>query len=103
MKRILIMYDLSTLNTRHRRLANQFRKMIISYGFIMLTESCYTRALKSLESCNYLLMKIKKKLPKQGQIQWLVINETAFCRMEYLIGEPSKNIELQMKGYIEIE
>lgn len=103
MIRILVMYDLPSVTTKQKLIANKFRQNVVSQGFLMLTESIYTRCMRSSKNSAILLKNLKKRAPKEGNVHWLVLPEKIFEKMVYITGTKSNNILIQSMRYIEIE
>lgn len=85
--RMLVFFDLPTITTEDKRQYRQFRKLLIKNGFIMLQESVYCKMMTSPSMENSIKLLIHKNKPSQGIIQTLVVTETQFVKMDYVVGE----------------
>ena len=91
--RIIVMFDLPVQSKKQRREATTFRNLLLKLGFIMLQFSVYVRICKGIEKNNSLVEKIKKSLPKGGNIRALSITEKQYEDMVILIGESKSSSE----------
>lgn len=90
--RMLIFFDLPTETPKERRTYNQFRKLLISEGFIMMQESVYTKLALNNSIVNSVKEKIYKNKPSKGIVQLLVITEKQFSNIECITGQNSSNV-----------
>jgi len=90
--RILLFFDLPTLKTEQRRAYRQFRKWLISEGFIMLQESVYSKLAMNINSSKLIIDNIRKHKTEEGNIQILVISEKQFNKIELIVGTPQTDI-----------
>ena len=77
--RVMIFFDLPTLTVKDRKAYTEFRKMLISEGFIMLQESVYTKLVLNQSFADLLLKRVRKGVPNAGLIQSLIITEKQFA------------------------
>src|SRR5699024_979786 len=85
--RMLLMFDMPTDTVADRRAYREFRKFIISEGFIMHQNSVYSKILLNSTAKNAMIERLRAKTPKKGLITLLSVTEKQFSRMEYLSGE----------------
>lgn len=90
--RTIVFFDLPNVYARDKRAYLQFRKYLISEGFLMLQESVYSKLVLNSEQSSLLYERIKRHAPKKGIIQLLTITERQYARIEYIIGEPTTKI-----------
>lgn len=90
--RTIVFFDLPNIYAQDKRNYLQFRKFLISEGFIMMQESVYTKIVLNSVQANLLLEKIRKKAPKKGLIQLMTITEKQFSQIKYIIGESNSKI-----------
>lgn len=90
--RTIIFFDLPNVYAKDKRAYLQFRKYLISEGFIMLQESVYSKLVLNSEQSTLLYKRIKNNAPKKGLIQLLTITERQYARIEYIIGEPKSKV-----------
>ena len=90
--RTIVFFDLPNVYAKDKSAYTQFRRYLISEGFIMLQESVYSKLVLNSEQSNLLFERIKKNAPKKGIIQLLTITERQYAKIEYIIGEPTTKI-----------
>ncbi|MFD1672321.1 CRISPR-associated endonuclease Cas2 [Agrilactobacillus yilanensis] len=90
--RLIVMFDLPTLTEENRRDYRQFRKALISSGFIMMQESIYVRITTNKQSAKLLENQLQKIAPSAGVIQTLMVTEKQYASMNFLVGESKKDI-----------
>jgi len=90
--RLLLMFDMPTETTADRKAYRDFRKFILSEGFIMHQFSVYSKILLNSTSKSLLVERLKDKTPKKGIITLLSVTEKQFSKMEYLSGEKNMSI-----------
>lgn len=69
------MFDLPTETSRQKQAYRQFRKNLISEGFVMMQYSVYVRTCPSKEYADRMEKRIKKFLPLEGNIRLVSITE----------------------------
>jgi CRISPR-associated protein Cas2 len=89
---VLVFYDLPTETKKERKMASDFRKQIMRYGFSMFQFSMYIRHCPSKESADMHIKRVKKLLPEKGQVGILTVTDKQFGAMElfYSAKEASK-------------
>ena len=72
--RILLFFDLPTLESEDLKEYRHFRKFLISNGFIMLQESCYVKMLLNSTSARSRSSNFnnRKAISKNGDPSWRV-------------------------------
>lgn len=90
--RLIVMFDLPTLTEENRCDYRQFRKALISSGFIMMQESIYVRITTNKQSAKLLENQLQKIAPSAGVIQTLMVTEKQYASMNFLVGESKKDI-----------
>lgn len=93
---LLIFFDLPTDTKKERKAAADFRKYLLSDGFIMFQFSIYIRNCPSIENANVHINRVKSWLPPYGQVGILSITDKQFGSME-LFSE-TKHRELPTEG-----
>ena len=68
--RMIVFFDLPTITSEDRQNYRNFRKLLITNGFMLL----------------------QKNKPPQGVIQTLMITEKQFSKMNFIIGESTNDI-----------
>lgn len=88
---IFIFFDLPTETPKDRKVATQFRKILLDDGFNMFQFSIYLRVCPSIENAEVHASRVKSKLPKNGKIGILQVTDKQFGKMEIFQG--TKEIE----------
>lgn len=98
---VLVFFDLPTETPKERKVAAQFRKKILDYGFNMFQFSIYMRHCASRENADVHIKQVKKILPEKGHIGIMSITDKQFGDMEVFyagkkteIQEPPQQLEL---------
>ncbi len=90
--RVMVFFDLPTETTAQRRGYTKFRKYLLSDGFIMMQKSVYSKIALNGASSDTVIRNVRKHTPLEGIVQILTVTEKQFQNIEYLIGEPQKEI-----------
>lgn len=88
--RIIVMFDLPTLNTIDMKNYRIFRKFLIKNGFMMMQESVYSKIALNQSMANLIANRVRDNKPPKGLVQMFMITEKQFSRMEILVGEVSE-------------
>lgn len=81
---LFIIFDIPTEDAK---LYNRFRKSLISKGFIQAQKSFYYKYLDNLKQYKYIIINLKKELPKTGNIMAIKLTKNQFDDIIYLLGE----------------
>lgn len=79
---VLVFFDLPTDTKKERKAAVDFRKRLISDGFVMFQFSIYMRHCPSAENAAVHVKRVKSILPSLGQVGILTITDKQFGAME---------------------
>lgn len=79
---VLVFFDLPTDTKKERKAAADFRKRLISDGFVMFQFSIYMRHCPSAENAAVHIKRVKSILPSLGQVGILTITDKQFGAME---------------------
>lgn len=79
---VLVFFDLPTDTKKERKAAADFRKRLISDGFMMFQFSIYMRHCPSAENAAVHVKRVKSILPSLGQVGILTITDKQFGAME---------------------
>ena len=90
--RLLLMFDMPTHTPTDRRDYRQFRKFLISEGFLMHQFSIYTKILLNDTAASAMINRLEKNVPAKGHITLLKVTEKQFAKMIYLHGERNKSV-----------
>jgi CRISPR-associated protein Cas2 len=88
--RLILIYDLPTVEKEDRKIYEKFSKDIKRLGFRMLQLSVYTKVMQNDTSYKQNLIKLNKIIPKKGSIIVFKITEKQFQNMQYLSGIRNK-------------
>jgi CRISPR-associated protein Cas2 len=100
--RILIMYDLPSVTNKELKIARHWHKFLISNGFIMHSESVYTRLAINKTVSKSIKILVRKNKPPNGIVSMLEITERQFVEMEYLVGSPQEEKVDTLERYLEL-
>ena len=87
--RMLCMFDLPVETDEERRAYRIFRKNLMQEGFVMMQYSVYVRVCPSREYASRLENRIKKFIPKEGNVRLLCVTEKQYSDMKLLVGSQS--------------
>lgn len=90
--RTLLFFDLPTLTASERKAAAMFRKALLKDGFLMLQESVYCKLSLNGTAADNVRERVKKYLPKEGNVIMLTITEKQFENMDLCLGKLSGTI-----------
>lgn len=89
---MILMFDMPTETASERKAYRQFRKFLLSEGFIMHQFSVYSKLLLNNTANNAMIGRLKANNPKKGNITILTVTEKQFSRMLYLHGERDMSV-----------
>lgn len=90
--RILVFFDLPMLTKADHRQYVKFRKYLIKQGFVMMQKSVYSKLVLNGSGAKSMMEHVRKHSPSDGVVQMLVITETQFQNIEYIIGAGQREI-----------
>lgn len=90
--RMILMFDLPTETPADKKSYRQFRKFLLSEGFIMHQYSVYSKLLLNNTASNLMIQRLKENNPKKGQITILTVTEKQYARMIYLFGSENTSV-----------
>jgi len=88
--RLIVLFDLPTKTKTDRRKYSEFRKFLLSKGYLMLQYSVYVKIFGNRDSTINHIEIVKKNVPQKGQIRILMLTEKQFSRMEVILGGISR-------------
>ncbi len=97
---VLVFFDLPTDTKKERKAAADFRKRLLSDGFIMFQFSIYMRHCPSAENAAVHVKRVKSILPPLGQVGILTITDKQFGAMELFT---EKKVQKPPTEYIQLE
>lgn len=84
--KMLCMFDLPVETPEDQRAYRRFRKDIMSEGFTMIQYSVYVRTCPNRQFANQLEKRLKKIMPKEGNVRLLTVTEKQYEDMKILVG-----------------
>jgi CRISPR-associated protein Cas2 len=84
---LFVMFDLPVTTKLDRRRYAQFRKHLISEGFLGLQYSVYARYFESEEATTACRRRVRSKIPEAGRVRLLHVTERQFATMSVLFGK----------------
>ena len=100
--RLLIMFDLPSVKKTDLRHYRKWHDFLVRTGFIMMTESVYSRLVINKSVSQSLRKLVSDNLPPKGDVQLLEITERQFASIEYLLGTAKSNVVTSAERYVEI-
>lgn len=101
--RILVMYDLPSVEGYEKREYHVFNKQLIKEGYFMIQFSIYVKQFNHQIDVKKEIKKLEKFLPKSGSIRAIPITEYQWEQMIIILGEKNFNEILNGKErYIKI-
>ncbi|MDT2756011.1 CRISPR-associated endonuclease Cas2 [Enterococcus asini] len=90
--RHLLMFDMPQDTAEDRKQYRQFRKFLLSEGFVMHQYSIYTKLLLNGTAAKAMLSRLEQHKPRSGTVTILPITEKQFAKMIYLTGNKDYSI-----------
>jgi len=90
---LFVYFDLPTETRKERKVAADFRKMLIKDGFTMFQFSIYLRFCPSMENTEVHARRIRKNLPEHGKICLMKFTDRQFGMMEVFFGQKAQRNE----------
>ena len=84
---LFVYFDLPTATKKDRKAYATFRKEIMRDGFTMIQYSIYARHCASKENAEVHKKRVKRILPKKGEVILFEITDAQFGRMEFYKGQ----------------
>jgi CRISPR-associated protein Cas2 len=75
------MFDLPVATKKQRRVASQFRKMLLDIGFSMVQLSVYTIYSPTIAGTRQVYSQVKGIIPPQGSVRLLKVTEKQYSAM----------------------
>ena len=98
---LFCLFDLPTNTKSQRKMASDFRKLLIEDGYEMMQFSVYYRHCGSLESCERHIKYLQKNIPFEGKISILKFTDKQFGEIITFLGKkiektPSKPMQFEL-------
>ena len=84
---LLVFFDLPVGTPRERKAAANFRKDLLSEGYMMIQFSVYARPCVTQEKVRTQLRRLLPTIPPQGQVRALTITDAQWGRMTLVEGD----------------
>jgi CRISPR-associated endoribonuclease Cas2 len=84
---VLVLFDLPTETKKDKKIASNFRKYLLEFGFTMFQFSIYLRHCPSYENAQFQIKRVKRILPDYGKVGILYITDKQFSNMELFVGK----------------
>ena len=88
--RIIVMFDLPTINEKDLKNYRIFRKFLIKNGFMMMQEKKKKKIALNQSMATLIANKVRENKPPKGLVQMFMITEKQYSRMEILVGDISE-------------
>lgn len=92
--RLLLFFDLPVKTKKDRYNYAQFRKYLISNGYLMMQYSVYCKLFANREAVINHVNVLQKNLPKKGQIRIMMVTEKQYAKIEVILGGKSIREEM---------
>lgn len=89
--RVIVFFDLPTLNIQDRRNYTRFRKALLKEGFLMMQESVYCKLSLNSTGARAIMNFVEDQKPPAGLVQMLAITEKQFSSMKIVQGKLKHN------------
>lgn len=101
--RLILFFDLPSKEDYEKRNYCLFHNALIKNGYIMMQFSVYIKATNSNSKIKREIEKIRKHIPKAGNIRIISITEKQYMNMEIILGHKNINeIYNNSKRYLKI-
>ena len=100
--RIIVMFDVNSVTKVDLKNYSRWHKFLVNSGFVMMTESVYSKLALNAAVAKSIKLEIKKNLPPHGNIQVLELTERQYNNIEYYLGEPKNDVLNTFERYTEI-
>ena len=89
---VMVFFDLPTDTKKEVKAATEFRKQLMSDGFVMFQYSIYLRHCASAENADVHIKRAKSFLPPKGKVGILRITDKQFAAMELFNSQKSESL-----------
>lgn len=100
--RAILFFDLPVEKVTQQREYRKFVKIIKKNGFYMLQKSVYVKMGIDIQAIEGTIEKIKKSMPKEGNIFVLTVTEKQFSSMEFLLGQGETTVINNDERFVEL-
>lgn len=99
---VIALFDLPTETPQQRRAYARFRKDLLRDGFTMMQYSVYQRHCASMENAEVHIQRMRKVLPPEGEVRFLVITDHQFGKIVTFWGkrrQPTQKSPAQLEFF----
>jgi CRISPR-associated protein Cas2 len=100
--RLIIMFDLPSVTKTELKNVRKWHNFLIQHGFIMMTESVYSRLMMNKSISESIKKLVRVNLPPKGDVQMLELTERQFSSIEYCLGKRQSAVVDSVERYVEI-
>ncbi len=90
---VMALFDLPVQTDQQRKRAAQFRKLLLSNGFIRLQYSVYGRFFDSEEASLPTRRTLRGAIPEDGHVRLILLTDRQFGKMEVFHGQNAEEAE----------
>lgn len=102
--RVVVFFDLPTVQDSDKRAYNQFRNNLLKMGFSMIQYSVYSKICTNKQSSDTCVSNVQDIAPQNGSIRALVLTEKQYSNMTVIIGgHTSGETKIKDRRFIVIE
>ncbi|HHU56165.1 MAG TPA: CRISPR-associated endonuclease Cas2 [Acholeplasmataceae bacterium] len=84
--RLLLFFDLPNVTLKERKIYNDFRKYLISNGYIMIQFSVYSKLFNNKDAANNHIKILMRNAPKTGHIRLMLVTEKQYANTIIVVG-----------------
>ena len=92
---VLVFFDLPTETKKERKAAADFRKKLLSDGFLMFQFSIYIRHCASAHNAEVHVKRVKSFLPEFGHVGIICITDKQFANIQLFTGSKTRKAAAQ--------
>ncbi len=101
--RLLLLFDLPSIESYEKKEYLIFRKTLLRNGYMMMQFSVYMKCVNTQTKIDQEVLKLKKYIPKNGNIRIIAVTEQQYQNMYILLGNKKINeIYNNTERYIKI-
>lgn len=89
--RIILMFDLPSVEKNEKKDYQIFHKELIKNGYFMMQYSVYCKPINFTRKIKTEVEKLRKKIPKQGNVRVLMVTEKQYEDMYIILGNKNAN------------
>lgn len=98
--RLLVLFDLPVKTEQDKKMYRKFRGFLLDNGYIMIQYSVYVRICRNQDDANKHLNRVKKNIPRTGNVRVLQVTELQYNNMEVLRGKRSSDEKISLDNLV---